>query len=251
MTKRKLLTSVAASTVLAGVLMLSGCGGSSKVAENVNFVEIADGNATIQIGDGGLTANVEIPVVGKDQNGIAVETSEIKIDKSAAQLTTECTTASPCTVVATQNSMCSSTPSQADLDEANTLRPLVPGSAGKMVVYSGSLNITETNGKLTGCPMTVTIKLPTCSLMPAEIDGRRKMGLGDCDTMKIYVTDVNGGTGYWVTAYIDSNTGCSVAHKDQYVTFTITGVPKHIVIFGLTAPRTTGVTGGTGGEGYQ
>ena len=252
MKKRSLLTSVAASTVLAGVLMLSGCGGSStgKAKDNVNKVNISEGTSSEFTA--AVSQDIEFPVIGKDSNGITVETASIKI--SHASDLSECTTSSRCRVVAVQK--CPTELSQTQLDEANTLAPSVPDIDDKIVLYAGTIDISEVNGKLTNCGMEVTVKLPKSaySSKPFSVDGVEQTfktsdghfitAIEKCDVMKIYVK----GQG-WVTGYI-TNPGCNA---DKYVTFTVPGLPAEIFVYALrhfVPGHTTGVTGSTGGSGY-
>jgi len=250
MKKRSLLTSVAASTVLAGVLMLSGCGGSSTAADNINKVDSSKGIAEINFR---LTEDLKIPVQGKDSAGATVKTAEIRISKDAPEVAAECTAADPCKVVCVQKSMCADELTQEEKNRANELRPLVPDSDGLMVLYAGDLTIEEASGKLTETGMAVTVKLPMCALAPTELaNGSRKKGPRTCDTMKIYLTDADGSRWIEASAFSSSSTGCSVDHKDYFVTFNVNGMPTSISVFVLTDDFTvTGVSGGTGGEGYQ
>ncbi len=256
MTKRRVLTSVVASTVLAGVLALSGCGGSSN-GNNINTVDQAKGTATI---NAALTDDITIPVQGRDSTGKSVVTAEVKLSKDAAGIATDCTTTSPCSVQVVQSSVCANTVSTDNVTRANDLRADVLDADGKIILFAGDITITEASGKLTSTGMEVTVKLPTCALSPVvipgqygthESDGKHKVGVASCDTMKIYVETPNG-AGAWVDGYISSNTGCGVSGSDQYVTFSITGVPKNIFIFALRTPPAgyTGSTGATGAGGY-
>ncbi len=261
MKKRSLLTSVVASTVLAGVMMMSGCGGSNastvdpKTGYVIDFVAESKVKQTIKSGSA-----VEFPVTGKTADGANVETATIKIIKGLDG----CSEATPCSVEAVQKGV--TILDAATKQKASALSASVPNVTkipNADVLFAGSLDIKDSNSQVTlgeqdpvgniaaDCIMEVTVKLPAKAL---GLDGKAR-NVWDCDIMQIHVTTPTGG--YWVqgSLIVKESQGCGV--KDKYVTFKVTGgLPAHILIFALTnsddrqSDAVTGSTGATGAGGY-
>jgi hypothetical protein len=151
MKKRNILTSVAASTMIASVLMLSGCGGSSaEIAKTLPNLGEGDstavGSAKI-VADSNGNLNVKVPLVSENKQVQVAEVTFNKILKNGAVTCTQL--ADNCGVKAKQISACGIDAGDTAFTNAKShLGDLIAGAGDRydanrdMVVFGGILGIT-------------------------------------------------------------------------------------------------------------
>ncbi|NPA59889.1 MAG: hypothetical protein GXO30_05430 [Epsilonproteobacteria bacterium] len=217
--------------LLVTAMIVIGCNSSS--TEEIKMVlESLGSEQNITTDANGLTKEVKIDVLGTvNIDGTKAKTASLTIPEGQklrdANGQDACTEDNPCSITAEQK--CAKEVSDCSKTEWRNLVSSVPDvGADQVVLYAGTLDITEGSGVLTNCGMQVTIEVPYCGYIEGGPRENNLYGIPNCATMKVWVTDACGNDGKWVTATVSTNCG---ADQRRTITITVDSLPAHIVMF--------------------
>ncbi len=283
MKKRSLLTSVVTSTVLAGVLMMSGCGGSNSVqVETLPNLgkddSVAVGTSKI-LADSDGNLNIKIPLVSENNK---VQVAEVIFSQVLKNGVAACTQlVDNCEVKAKQVSACGiDASSDAFIAAISHLEELKAGAGDRyddakdMVVFGGTLLI-DAEG-FDECNMALSINMIDCGSAFKTDGGAVEAGFSN----ENHIVDVYVSAGT-IAPYASTDSGKwmrNIRIKDGKILMTAEQLdslklPATFTFYSIkdsdkdgttkddttkddttkddtTKDSTTGVTGATGGEGY-
>jgi hypothetical protein len=217
--------------LLVTALIIIGCNNAKGEKEPIGVpVSLGEDNNIITDANG-TTKAVKIDITGTDDEGKTVITASLSIPKGQelrdANGQTACTSDNPCRISAEQK--CANKVDACSEAEWKRLYAAgVPGiPADHVVLYSGTIDISEEDGVLTNVGMTVTIEVPETALYPESTRATKMHGIG-CSKMYIWVTDsCDSTTGMWVEAQIVK----SCINGWKTISITLDQLPAHIVMF--------------------
>jgi hypothetical protein len=262
MKKRSILTSVAASSMIAGVLLLSGCGGSSaeiaKTLPNLGKDDsTAVGTAKI-IADANGNLNVKVPLISENKKVQVAEVTFNKVLKNGAVACTQL--ADNCGVKAKQISACGIDAGDTAFTNAKShIGDLVAGAGDRydankdMVVFGGVLGVTAEG--FDQATMALTINMIECG-SAFKTDGTPvQAGFSN----EGHIVDVYVENGALTTKSEESGTWIrNVRIKDGKICLTpeqlgSLNLPATFTFYSIKTSNkegTTGITGSTGAGGY-
>jgi hypothetical protein len=256
MKKRSLLTSVVASAVLAGVMMMSGCGGSNastpKKLPNLGKDDpTASANEKI-VADSNGNLNTTVDLISDNKK---VQVAQVTFTKVLKNGQAACTQASDnCEVEAKQISACGIDASSDAFKEAKSHVLDLINEAGdrydadkSMIVFGGTLGL-SCNG-FDDADMAVAINMIECGSAFKRDGTAVQSGFSnENQPVDVYVEE-EGKDGRWLQAKIKD--GKILLTKEQLDTITLPVKFTFYIIYPREAKDgTTGITGGTGAGGY-
>jgi len=263
MKNRSILTSVVASTMITGVLMLNGCGGSSTeiVKKLPNLGEgdsTAVGTAKI-VADSNGNLNVKVPLISENKQVQVAEVTFNKVLKNGAVACTQL--ADNCGVKAKQISACGIDAGDAAFTDAKShIGDLVAGAGDRydanrdMVVFGGVLGVTAEG--FDQATMALTINMIECGSAFKSDGTPVQAGFSN----EGHIVDVYIENGSLATKSEDSGIWIrNVRIKDGKICLTpeqlgMLSLPATFTFYSIKVSNkegTTGITGGnTGSSGY-
>ncbi len=185
---------------------LIGCGGTIDGACCFDGTGIGKGEVLTQnqkiVTD--IDGNTQSSVVLKDGDGQQI----LKVDFTNAKDSTNpdqsaCPENDPCEIQVVQTSACDTNLNLSDcaLNAAKAKAPEY-NSLEKMVVFGGTIEVSEVNSKIDSCGMSVVINIPKCG---KELVTGGAAGLNEGFLMKVWITATNASgcpVGRWAEARV-------------------------------------------------
>jgi hypothetical protein len=250
MKKRSFLATVTTSTVLAGILMLSGCGGSSESSKLPTLGKDdnkAEGTAAV-IADNNGNVNIEVPVVSQKGNKVAVATFR-KVSKNGNECCTQ--SSDNCSVKVKQISACGIDASDsAFIDAKDHVLDLINQVGSRydantdMVVFGGILTVSGVG--FNQATMSLSINMIECGSAFGKDGNPIQAGFSnEGHIVDVYVEDANG-NGKWINNIRIQN-GKILIPASQLTDIDLPATFTFYSIKDANKNNTTGITGGTGG----
>jgi hypothetical protein len=257
MKKRSLLTSVVASSVVASVLVLSGCGGSHASApKTLPTLDKSDPKASgsdkiVADSNGNLDATIDL--ISDNKKVQVAQVTFTKVLKDGGE--PACTQASDnCEVEAKQISACGIDASSDAFVEAKSHVLDLINEAGdrydnneSMIVFGGTLGL-SCNG-FDDADMAIAINMIKCGTAFKADGGGVQSGFSNENIVVDVYVEEEGKDGRWLQAQVKD--GKILLTREQLDTITLPVKFTFYTIYPREAKDgTTGITGSTGSGGY-